>query len=111
MRYTDETKKFVLVDNSSIPRGSRSWFELKIDKAEEAGEIEPHKTLCELACAEIERVESEAAALRTDRLLREARLGIDVTLPDGSTMPAADRIRQIDEETQAAIAKIRKRLE
>jgi hypothetical protein len=34
-----------------------------------------------------------------------------VTLPDGSTMPAADRIRQIDEETQAAIAKIRKRLE
>jgi hypothetical protein len=111
MKYTDETKKFVLVDNSSIPRDSRSWFDLKIDKAEEAGTIESFKSAIELILEEIAQVESEAAALRTDRLLREARLGIDVTLPDGSTMPAADRIRQIDEETQAAIAKIRKRLE
>jgi hypothetical protein len=42
MKYTDTTKNSVQVDNTIIPRNHRLWFELEIDKAEEAGTIEEY---------------------------------------------------------------------
>jgi hypothetical protein len=110
MKYLNENKSMVLVEGKSIPRGHRLWYELGIDKSEEAGEIEPYKTAEELIFEEIAQIESSSMAKRTERLQREARLGLDVTLPNGSTMAAADRLLQIDEETNLAIAELRKQL-
>ena len=42
MKYTNKEKNFVQVDNTSIPRNHRIWYELEIDKAEEAGTIEDY---------------------------------------------------------------------
>lgn len=42
MKYTDKEKTTVVVDNTSIPRNHRLWYELEIDKAEEAGTIEEY---------------------------------------------------------------------
>jgi hypothetical protein len=40
MKYTNKEKNCVQVDNTSIPRNHRLWYEYEIDKAEEAGTIE-----------------------------------------------------------------------
>ena len=42
MKYTNKEKTTVVVDNTSIPRNHRLWYELEIDKAEEAGTIEEY---------------------------------------------------------------------
>lgn len=42
MKYTDTTKNCVQVDNTCVPRNHRLWYELEIDKAEEAGTIEEY---------------------------------------------------------------------
>lgn len=42
MRYLDKEKNCVQIDNTSVPRNHRLWYELEIDKAEEAGIIEEY---------------------------------------------------------------------
>lgn len=42
MKYTDTTNSFVQVGNTTVPRNHRLWYELEIDKAEEAGTIEEY---------------------------------------------------------------------
>jgi uncharacterized protein YeaO (DUF488 family) len=42
MKYIDTTKNSVQVDNTTVPRNHRLWYELEIDKAEEAGTIEEY---------------------------------------------------------------------
>ena len=42
MKYLDKEKNCVQVDNTCIPRNHRLWYELEIDKAEEAGTIEEY---------------------------------------------------------------------
>ena len=42
MKYTNKEKTTVVVDNTTIPRNHRLWYELEIDKAEEAGTIEEY---------------------------------------------------------------------
>lgn len=42
MKYTNKEKNYVQVDNTTVPRNHRLWFELEIDKAEEDGSIEEH---------------------------------------------------------------------
>ena len=42
MRYIDTTKNSVQVGNTTVPRNHRLWYELEIDKAEEAGTIEEY---------------------------------------------------------------------
>lgn len=42
MKYTSKEKNCVQVDNTAVPRNHRLWFELEIDKAEEAGTIEEY---------------------------------------------------------------------
>jgi|9_EtaG_2_1085328.scaffolds.fasta_scaffold41281_2 hypothetical protein len=111
MKYTDETKNTVQVGNRSVPRGHRLWIEFEIDKAEEAGTIEPFQTEADLILKQIGEIESAGALQRTERLLRESRLGLDVTLQDGTTMPASERLDQIDQETEDKIKELREKLE
>ena len=40
MKYINKEKNCVQVDNTCVPRNHRLWYELEIDKAEEAGTIE-----------------------------------------------------------------------
>lgn len=42
MKYTNKEKNCVQVDNTTIPRNHRLWYEYEIDKAEEADMIEEY---------------------------------------------------------------------
>lgn len=42
MKYANKEKNSVQVGNTTVPRNHRLWFELAIDKAEEAGSIEEY---------------------------------------------------------------------
>ena len=42
MKYINKEKNCVQVDNTCVPRNHRLWYELEIDKAEEAGTIEEY---------------------------------------------------------------------
>lgn len=42
MKYTNKEKSRVQVDNTCVPRNHRLWYELEIDRAEEAGTIDDY---------------------------------------------------------------------
>lgn len=75
MKYTDKEKNFVQVDNACVPRNHRLWYELEIDKAEEAGTIE------EYVEPVIPYTELRAAAYKaeSDQLLFEGTYDNDLT--------------------------------
>lgn len=71
MKYTNKEKTTVVVDNTTIPRNHRLWYELEIDKAEEAGDIEEYMEPAQSVEGMISLVETK----QTPRLIREAALG------------------------------------
>ena len=107
MKYTDESKNTVQVEGRSIPRNHRLWFELEIDKAEEAGEIEPHKTAGETIYDQIAEIEAEVKSKVTDRLVREAKLGR--SHHSGAT--SDEYLLSIYQEADDKIAELRKKLQ
>lgn len=45
MKYTDKEKTAVVLNNTTIPRNHRLWYELGVDKEEEANTIEEYVEL------------------------------------------------------------------
>lgn len=93
MKYLNEQKTLVQIENIAIHRGHRFWNELNIAAAEEAGEIElyskPEPTNQQL----IDALESK----QTKRMLREVALGNEDSIA---------KLQAIEDE----IAELRKQL-
>ena len=76
MKYTNKEKNFVQVDNTSIPRNHRLWYELEIDKAEEAGTIEEYVELV----TPYTELRSAAYKAESDQLFFEGQYYNDLTI-------------------------------
>jgi len=75
MKYTNKEKNYVQVGNTTVPRNHRLWFELAIDKAEEAGSIEDYVE----PVASYAELRSQAYKIESDHLYLAGQYDGDLT--------------------------------
>lgn len=75
MKYINKEKNCVQVDNTCVPRNHRLWYELEIDKAEEAGTIED----CVETVTPYTELRAQAYKAESDHMFFEGQYDNDLT--------------------------------